>query len=362
MSSPADLVTPAASVVLARSRQRIPSLDGLRAVSITLVLIGHVAGVKGVFGQSVFTNDLAATGVGLFFVISGFLITGLLRDEYVNGGTISLRNFYLRRFLRIFPVFYLYVGITVALSALGIVVSSPRDILASATYTTNYFVVRSPVLGHIWSLSVEEQFYLLWPGVIAFAGIVRARRVAIGAIILCGCLRFLYIWMRWRIHGQFFLVADSIATGCLLAFKDDWLKRQSSFLRLVGLPYFPLLITLLIGLLKIYHGGRLMAISASLTNFCLALLVFRFVNFPSGVIADALNWKPVSLIGVWSYSLYLWHVLFINRDLHGPMTDFPLNLLCSIAAAVISYYVVELPFLRLKNTIASREKKGTVRP
>src|SRR5215831_9782405 len=168
---------------------RIPSLDGLRAISILLVVAGHSFDE----GRSPLLFELFGHlgnyGVRIFFIISGFLITTLLLKEYTKTETISLRSFYLRRALRIFPAFYVYVAVICILAVLGVVSLLRGDVLHAVTYTMNYHTTRGWYLNHIWSLSVEEQFYLIWPAALLFAGPGRAPRIALATVILAPFIR-----------------------------------------------------------------------------------------------------------------------------------------------------------------------------
>jgi peptidoglycan/LPS O-acetylase OafA/YrhL len=149
-------------------RGRIPSLDGLRAVSIILVIASHaIQGTHSfVFRLFFLHSDL---GVRVFFIISGFLITSLLLRERAETGRISLPLFYIRRTLRILPPFVLFVGVVAIFNAFGIIQVPPGNWIYALTYTMNFDTHAPWVLGHLWSLSVEEQFYLLWPLVMRFA-------------------------------------------------------------------------------------------------------------------------------------------------------------------------------------------------
>src|SRR5687767_341370 len=132
---------------------RIRSLDGLRAVAILLVLLAHLP--HSLAAAPAWTERLAPLGllgVRVFFVISGFLISSLLFAELEKSGGISLKRFYFRRTLRIFPAFYVYIAAIAVAAALGYVVLLPNDVLAAVTYTTNYHRDRSWYLGHAWSL------------------------------------------------------------------------------------------------------------------------------------------------------------------------------------------------------------------
>lgn len=146
--------------------QRIHSLDGLWAISIALVIRGHALHLPGI---------IANTGVRIFFVISGYLITTLLLKE----PQIDLRGFYIRRFWRIFPPLYALLAF-VMIFGCGI---NLHDFLHAFTFTVDYDLQgASRILGHLWSLSVEEQFYLLWPPVLAWLSY--KRRVAVVTAII----------------------------------------------------------------------------------------------------------------------------------------------------------------------------------
>src|SRR6185503_16392845 len=152
--------------------RRVPSLDGLRAISIALVVFCHMAGTRGFPISEAAGNILpfAALGVRVFFVISGFLITKLLLAEWSRTGGIDLSRFYLRRTLRIMPPYYVLLVAVAMAASVDLIRLAPGDLAHAATYTSNYAPDRSWWIGHTWSLSVEEQFYLLWPAVLLLAG------------------------------------------------------------------------------------------------------------------------------------------------------------------------------------------------
>src|ERR1700753_2781860 len=139
--------------------RNIPSLDGLRTISVVLVMLGHLYGTRG-YPQDAITRQagrFAHFGVEVFFVISGLLITTLLLKEREQTGRIDLVNFYLRRTFRIFPAAFFYITVVA-------IVAHPGYLRYAYTYTMCYASQARPwLLGHLWSLSVEEQFYLLWP-------------------------------------------------------------------------------------------------------------------------------------------------------------------------------------------------------
>src|SRR5262249_7861489 len=132
---------------------------------------------------------LGEFGVRVFFVISGFLITGLLMQELARDGRIRLARFYLRRTLRIFPPYYTLLVTLGLASAAGAVTLASHDLTHAATYTSNYYLGRSWFMGHTWSLSVEEQFYLLWPAVFLIAGPRRGFFIAAAVVVLTPFIR-----------------------------------------------------------------------------------------------------------------------------------------------------------------------------
>src|SRR4029077_7675427 len=249
--------------------ERIPSLDGLRAISIVMVLFAHLAGTRGFPVPAVAGNllGLAELGVHVFFVISGYLITRLLIDELDQHGRISLRHFYFRRTMRIFPPYYAYLGVVFLLSVAGALQLAPHDLVHGLTYTSNYYPGRSWFLGHTWSLSVEEQFYLLWPAIMVLAG--RRRTVVFAAltVLLVPIIR-LGSWelMRWSGDGighRFETVADAIAIGCLLAGIRPWLHRSVVYLRALASPLF-VAVPLLVVAVNLLHDHPVVYFTAAL--------------------------------------------------------------------------------------------------
>ena len=161
----------------AGKEERIPYLDRLRGYSILAVLLDHTLTTDHWLSRHPYLCILiadATLGVRVFFVLSGFLITTLLFHEEEKKSRISIRGFYERRIARIFPAFYLYIGVIAALTACRLIQVPLASFLAAGTFTWNvaYFwrlgggvVDNSKVFGHIWTLSIEEQFYLVWPAV-----------------------------------------------------------------------------------------------------------------------------------------------------------------------------------------------------
>ncbi len=347
---------------------RLPSIDGLRAVSIALVLLGHLRLTRG-FPDGVVPPGLAEFGVRTFFVISGFLITTLLLGEWQRTNTISIRDFYVRRIYRIFPAFYFFLAVTLTLAALSVIQLQPFDALAAATYTMNYHQDRSWWLGHLWSLSVEEQFYLLWPLAFSLATPGRAAWVAAGAVLL-GPLARVGSWVllpssREGIGESFPTVCDAIAIGCLLACVRDRLTAVPQYLAFLRSRWFLGLPFLAVGCAVVArtHVAIDYAVAQSAANVVIALSVDRWVRWPDGALGRVLNAGPMVFIGTLSYSLYLWQQLFLNASASSGLNAFPLNIGLAFVAACFSYYLVERPFLRLRNrqrVIAASSRHLTV--
>jgi peptidoglycan/LPS O-acetylase OafA/YrhL len=326
--------------------QRIPSLDGLRAISITLVVLSHLVKWKHVSLGLVGTYG--ALGVHVFFVLSGYLITNLLLREYERSSTISLRDFYIRRAYRIFPAAFVFLAVVIVFYWHEM---RWYHMAAALVYVANMDISRPWVFGHLWSLSIEEQFYLLWP--FALKKWHRHRT----AILLCVFLAApafrgaLYAFKAKNgIIGSLPVYADQLAVGCLLAIFAPRLPKISRYLALlmvaamIFLPWFPAT-----------SAGRtlfMLFVLHPLLNVSIAGVVLHVIQVPY----RTLNWAPVAWLGKVSYSLYLWQELFCSNP--ALRQGYFLALL-ALACAALSYYIVEQPMLRLRE---KRAKKPAPNP
>ncbi|HXU83336.1 MAG TPA: acyltransferase, partial [Polyangia bacterium] len=334
----------------------IPSLDGLRAISIAFVLVSHAAGTPNFPVEMLRIGEL---GVRVFFVISGFLITTLLLEEWRKTGTISIRDFYVRRVFRIFPAFYAFLACVLVLAALSIIHLQPFDALAAATYTMNYHPQRSWWVGHLWSLSVEEQFYLLWPLLLRITTPARGVWVAVAAVLAAPLIR-VAVWVllpasRVSIGESFPTICDALATGCVLACVRERLGQIPAYLRALRSPWFLLLPAAAVAV-GLGTGGMVainFAMAQTFCNVAIAISIDRWARFPEGLSGRVLNARPMVFVGVLSYSLYLWQQLFLNRFSTATVNAFPLNLVLAFAAALASHYLIEKPFLRLRSRRAA---------
>lgn len=357
------LTAPAKETTVSRAatEARMPSLDGLRAIAILCVILGHLSGTRLFPGFLSRSTMLANFGVRIFFVLSGFLITTLLLDEIRKRGKISLKRFYFRRSLRILPAFYTYMLTVTLLSAAGLWRVGSQDLLRAATFVSDYDAYRPWQTGHAWSLAVEEQFYLLWPFLMAFLGVSAAVRAALAAVLLAPALR-IGIWCfapEWRplIDSGFFTAGDALATGCLLACYrprldfpayNRWI-RSRWFLAVPAIAFVANLVQ---------HHTRSLPLSYALgqtvMHVCIALCLDRAVRIPDDFCGRILNTPLLARVGVMSYSIYLWQQLFLNRTSDLWICAFPINTVLAIAAGCGSYYLVEKTFLRWRAAMERR--------
>jgi peptidoglycan/LPS O-acetylase OafA/YrhL len=334
---------------------RIRGLDGLRALSIGLVLVSHAIGTRGFpwpnFGEGL--GDLGDLGVRVFFVISGFLITTLLLREAQATG-ISIKGFYIRRALRILPAFSCFLLAVAVLDRAGAIRLWPGDLLHSLTFSMNYHTERSWYVGHIWSLSVEEQFYLLWPALLCLAGIAGSMWSAAAAIAIAPVVRVLMFWAfpehERLIHQAFPTTMDSIAAGCLYAGARHYFRSPGEGPLAVrsGVIALGLVAGAFICNSLSVHPWFKYAMGASLMNLAIVGVIDFVVN-TNGRCDRVLNWPPIVYIGTLSYSLYLWQQLFMNRQSDFLLCSFPLNVLASLGVSAFSYQVLEQPLLRLRS-------------
>lgn len=333
-------------------------MDGLRAISICLVIVSHAAMALGADTSRVVHRyvDWGALGVRVFFVISGYLITRLLLEERDRSGSINLGRFYFRRTLRIFPPFYLYLAVVVAFAAAGLISQSLAGVAAAATYTANYAHDAGWYVGHSWSLAVEEQFYLLWPAAVVFLG-VRARWAAWAVVFACPVLRW---WTYTQSHGSygfdhhFETTADFLAVGCLLASYEGEAKRRLSELRLP--PSLVLLTLAAVVLCASTLGGHPridLVVGRTTMAFAITGLVLTGVHAPHAAVARALNWAPLMWVGRISYSLYLWQQLAFGPVDHPDGGGVLMRLVAAFVLALASYHLIEQPIARRRNQVES---------
>jgi peptidoglycan/LPS O-acetylase OafA/YrhL len=335
----------------------IASLDGLRAVSIASVVIGHSMGSMPAFLQRISVIQFlgnGSLGVAIFFVISGFLITHLLVKEQSATGNINLRRFYLRRTFRIFPPFYVYLAVLAVLWMARIVPQDWGSFLSAATYTWNYNPWAVGLsLAHLWSLSLEEQFYLLWPACLKLLGRERALRMSIAVILLAPLSRVATYYLAVPLRPLNWMMLhtriDTLLFGCVLALL--WKNKQfQDRLR----PLFHPVLLIVAAVLLVwgsqmlwvrYRGAYGATLGVTLDSALITLLVAYLIQNPHSWAGWVLNTSWVRHVGVISYSLYLWQGLYLTSVLNV----FPLNILLAFLSAELSFRLVERPALRLRD-------------
>lgn len=335
--------------------QLIPSLDGLRGISIGLVIFVH----------SMSGRFVGILGVRVFFVISGYLITYLLLKEFNSTGSINLKRFYFRRTMRIFAPFYFFLLIIGILGLFRVVSLSFRDFITPLTYTSDYLFPVSWYTGHSWSLSVEEQFYLLYPPLLV---ILRKKKILVTLIFilfLAPVLRIigfhLFPESQFAVVSQVAIVngfhanMDALASGCLLALAAEYERSRKFLLKIAALPQTLVFITMVL----IYFANRqsdhplfYLSVCTTFMNTAIALIIYwAITNSQSSLFGRILNTKALSFIGVLSYSLYLWQQVFTGKEM---LPYFPFNILFAFVCALISYYTVERYSLKLRTYLEQR--------
>ena len=342
--------------------QKLPSLNGLRAISILLVIISHYVmyyfGVKHVpLDDTLVSFNLGHLGVNVFFVISGYLITSLLLREEEATGNVSLKNFYVRRTIRIFPAYYFVLFVYFVLQLSSIIVIPNSSWATAITYTKYFNWYKDPYTTHFWSLAVEEHFYLFWPLVFRFLPKQRTF-IATSVVILVPLIRFvmghrIFVWLN---HMTFFERADAIMWGCLFAVYQkqilNYIQRNKyvvhlSMLAIILSMLTPSLTGKLANDLLYRLSTSLFGSYGTVVNVAIAFIMLASVYGRKNVWFKVLNSKTFDFVGKLSYSIYLWQQFFI-LGMIGIITDAPYSLIGLVIASLISYYFIELPFLKFK--------------
>jgi peptidoglycan/LPS O-acetylase OafA/YrhL len=368
------VTSPAASIEFTSDehpRTRNRALDGLRAFAVAAVLAFH-GGVVHMHGGYL--------GVDVFFVLSGFLITSLLVSEYETRRALNLGRFYLRRAKRLLPAL-LVVILAVSLGAWlltppGLYPNLHEDVLAAFFYVSNwhlmlgpnsYFTILNPPtpLTHTWSLAIEEQFYLLWP-LVVIAVLGRRHRVGrLGLLAAAGAVASalemaLGYHLGWSVdrlyygtdtHAQGLLLGAAAACLVIEAQRDPaalgpWSRRCLTALPVAG----PVAIVAGLFLMQRAFGNSSWMFQGGFfaVALCSTVAVTYFVRHPGTVVARALSVRPLVYLGQISYGIYLWHFpIFHWLTSHAtgvPVVPlFFLRVGVALAAAVLSYHLIEMP-------------------
>ena len=321
----------------------IPGLDGLRAISVCLVMVSHAG-----FGHLV----PGGLGVTIFFFLSGYLITTLLVDEFERNQSIHIPHFYGRRFLRLFPPLGISLSIAYSLFLFGIIAggASLWGFLAQVLYCANYYVIFGPGnvpagTGILWSLAVEEHFYLLYPVCFLLMSRYFTKRKTI-AVLALACVLVLswrmvlvyrYGVSEFRTYYATDTRIDSIIFGCILAIAKNPVNFSGNSERLrvrdyliCGLGLGALLFTLL------YRDPRFReSIRYSIQGAALLPMFYYTVSRSRHPLFRWLNLAPLRKLGVYSYSIYLIHYVFLNA-LSRAGLDLGNNYLTVVEVAAVS--------------------------
>lgn len=342
----------------------IPGLDGLRAVAVMFVMMVHSV------------PDFApggGVGVDIFFTLSGYLITSILIREFNEKGKLLLFRFYMRRVLRLAPALLLLVFAYLVLAQYFL--PQPQTILArlmtaaaAISYTMNW--VRAfdygsgGLLGHTWSLSVEEQFYLVWP--LILVALMRNVSPKVAALCTIAMAASSLIWRLYldsqgatfaRTYHGFDTRLDSILIGCSVAFMEKFSAINKDSGRLISMGW--LIPFLAIGCVVFLPSrlGEIGEFASTIVALSTAAIIWAILK-ESQIISVVLSVGVFCVIGRISYGLYLWHYpIFSLLHLNGysPAQTLMIGSVLSAAAASTSYIFIEQYFLRLKTRFEMKE-------
>lgn len=326
------------------------SLDGLRAISIIAVVWHHAGSTT----ASPLLLQRGFLGVDLFFLISGFLITTLLLRERRRTGDISLFEFYRRRCLRIVPAYWVMLTAFSAIAFLRPPNTELRHELPyAALYLSNLVVMASPI-AITWSLSAEEQFYLIVPALQKFAS-----RAFVWMLPLLYVAAILPTFGAWPSLPSFFkeTTFGPILLGVMLAYVMNSVRGWQAVERLLGRPFAPIVATLLIVVACSYPGPDISGWPRICIHFALLALLASCVVREGHLLEPILTWTPLRRLGTVSYGVYLYHKLALAVMLRAVLSGGALFggvSLLSWIMAEISFRTLEARFLALKYPAARR--------
>ena len=351
--------------------KHISSLDGLRGAAALLVVFFHYFPREGV-GLLGRLMSIGWIGVDIFFVLSGFLITTILYEQ--RGADHYFRNFYIRRLLRLSPIYYLLFAIALV-SALWMHIPLHPLQLGMLLYAANFVLPIDDSMGnigsfelfHVWSLSVEEQFYLIWPWLVGG----RLSKESLRKVCLCGILIapilrlamvYEHVYSLW-IYQSLLCRMDSLLLGAFLALIPLPSLRTARRVACVALLVFG--VTVWKGHTAFFQSSPIQGLGYSALAFLSASLLTMSLH-PRTMVSRIFSSKLLRFYGKYSYGLYLWHFflrpqfdaqkLWMERHLSSrtiaDVISFVLVLAISTVIAMASYRWIEQPFLRLKSRFA----------
>jgi peptidoglycan/LPS O-acetylase OafA/YrhL len=356
--------------------QYMPQLDALRFFAVLGVMVAHnwhPSKLPGPLGDL----DWAGLGVRLFFVLSGFLITGILIecrnkiDSSAQSPMFFVRQFYARRFLRIFPIYYLVIFI-----ALLVNLEPSREVWGwLVTYTTNIYITFSGDwvgnLGHFWTLAVEEQFYLIWPWLVLFLPRKWLIPVMLATIPLSAAYRlYAYINFPFDIGAMDFKAGtltlaclDSLGIGALLALVWNSNISKERLQKVLSRAVLPAGLILYAICLILYHYGIKPSVFFVVGDFAAALIFAWLINAAGhgfkGVVGKVLEFPPLLYLGKITYGIYVYHNLtpllvmpvfnYLGIPFRVPsFLNFVISGILTLVIASLSWHLLELPINNLK--------------
>lgn len=340
-----------------------PSLDGVRGIAILAVLAVHT---NHLFGWSLLKGG--SIGVDIFFVLSGFLITSLLLEEWATTGRISLWNFYARRLLRLVPALVVVAGILLLASDVLFTIreasETRRAIPIALLYVTDFFASLSPAIAlgalrHTWSLAMEEHFYLLWPPALLLLLKSRCSKRVLLAITVSVAVAVSFHRAELfqlgispaRTYYGFDTRADSLLIGCAAAMIACWgIFRGLKGITGLGVALILLLLVATDFASPVMHEGGFTVLATTT-----ALLLINITFADGGLLRSVLELRPLVWVGRISYGLYLWHYPIFkwmaHFNMHSPL-KLTLALMLTFAITSTSFYLLETQVLRLKKRFA----------
>jgi peptidoglycan/LPS O-acetylase OafA/YrhL len=354
---------PALSSQNPRSPAYIPTLDGWRTIAVLAVMLCHDGLHR--FGplSTAWFQDHGQLGVDIFFSISGLLICSRLLTEEDSQGYISRRNFYLRRAFRILPAAILFLAALLLLKAIVHLPVALPEVLASLFFARNYTSTFTPFqtiypfyTSHFWSLAVEEHFYLLLPTLL----VVTPKKWRAGALLtLAAAVALHRITPNSASSFHTDLRLDALLVPAALAI----LLRSPNPLHRHRITQIARLALILAAVLYLFITSNFAPrttglIVAWLTPFLILGTVLRSPVHPQNWFSRLLESPPLRYLGRISYSLYLWQQLFLITHFGadtarlGPLQAFPLNWIMTFACALLSFYLIERPLIRLSHRLA----------
>ena len=343
-------------------QRRIPQLDAVRGVAILIVMLHNISLKYPVFhSQQLFSDGWM--GVDLFFVLSGFLITGILLDTKQSEG--YFKNFYVRRCLRIWPLYYSLIFFMFVIvrflnpSEFHTVVQTSSPWWAFPLFLQNFLLPISTdaagPLGVTWSLAIEEQFYVIWPLIVQFCSTNQLRRICIAVMCVSPLLRYYLLLRHVNLYTNVFSRLDGLMAGALLAllvrsghFVDSKLLRRAWILLVIAAP--------LAFITEAFHARWIVF---SFTALASASFVYVSLFSKQKWLQVLMTNRFLIYTGTISYGLYLLHKIPFGmvQALHldrRPYLPLPIILVTSFALAALSWSLLEKPFLNLKRFFASK--------